>query len=83
MTTPETGVRPHVEQEPRVQLTLTSSQRDALLVAIRVELAACEKEVASLRESGLAARQDLEDYNVVSQLMSHLEEIQRQLTSEG
>lgn len=83
MTNPENGVRHDAErkQEIQAEVTLTDAQRDALLIAIQNELLACEKEAALLRESGLTASQDIEDYSAISQLITHLEEVQTKLTS--
>jgi hypothetical protein len=69
---------PHNEQqehEQRFEITLTESQRDALLSAIQNEINSCENELRRLAAMGLHVQQVTEDYNTITEFVARLESI--------
>jgi hypothetical protein len=64
------------EDEPRFEVTLTTSQRDAVLIALQNEINSCENELLRLSAIGLHAQQTAEDYNTLSDLTGCLESVQ-------
>lgn len=63
------------EHEQRLEITLSESQRDALLIAIQNEINSCENELRRVTEIGLHDRQAAEDYNTIRTLIASLESV--------